>query len=60
LKGSLRVKFKDQEREVYAGQAVIAYPGEWLQSSSPNDAGAEYIAVCAPAFSPEGVCRDES
>ena len=45
--------------DVYAGQAVIAHAGEWVQYSTPDPAGAEYIAVCLPAFSPALVHRDE-
>lgn len=45
--------------EVQAGQAVIASRGEWVQYSSPGEEGAEYIAVCIPAFSPDTVHRDE-
>ena len=44
--------------EVRAGQAVIAEPGEWIRYSTPDPGGAEYIAVCLPAFSPETVHRD--
>ena len=43
-----------------AGQAIIVKAGEWVQYSSPSPEGAEYIAVCLPAFSPETVHRDES
>lgn len=57
--GALHVKFADQEMDVVAGQAVIAPQGEWVQYSSPGAEGAEYIAVCIPAFSPETVHRDE-
>lgn len=59
LKGMLRVKFGEGELEVHAGQAVITHAGEWVQYSTPNTEGAEYIAVCMPAFSPETVHRDE-
>ena len=58
LKGTLRVKFENGEKEVRAGQAVIASAGEWVQYSSPDEGGAEYIAVCMPAFSPSTVHRD--
>ena len=58
LKGALHVKFRDRETDVKAGQAVIAKAGEWVQYSSPAADGAEYIAVCIPAFSPETVGRD--
>jgi mannose-6-phosphate isomerase-like protein (cupin superfamily) len=58
LKGMLRVKTETQTLDVRAGQAVIAHKGEWVQYSSPEDGGAEYIAVCLPAFSPDTVHRD--
>ena len=60
LKGSLNVRSADGSvLEVTAGQAVIAPAGEWVQYSTPAAGGAEYIAVCLPAFSPETVKRDE-
>jgi ethanolamine utilization protein EutQ len=59
LHGMLRVKSKDGELDVAAGQAVVAHAGEWVQYSTPNPEGAEYIAVCLPAFSMETVHRDE-
>jgi len=59
LKGALRVRSRDGELDVRAGQAVIAHAGEWVQYSTPNLEGAEYIAVCVPAFSMETVHRDE-
>ena len=59
LKGTLRVAYKGGHLDVHAGQAVIAYAGEWVQYSSPSADGAEYIAVCVPAFSPYLVHRDE-
>ena len=59
LRGMLRVKSKDGELDVTAGQAVVAHAGEWVQYSTPNPEGAEYIAVCLPAFSMETVHRDE-
>lgn len=59
LKGMLRVESKDSFVEIKAGQAVIAKKGEWVQYSSPGSEGAEYIAVCIPAFSPNIVHRDE-
>lgn len=57
LKGTLRVTSLDGIVDVAAGQAVIAHRGEWVQYSTPE--GAEYIAVCLPAFSMETVHRDE-
>ena len=58
LTGKLRVEYKAGALEVLAGQAVIAEPGEWVRYSTPDQGGAEYIAVCLPAFSPETVHRD--
>jgi mannose-6-phosphate isomerase-like protein (cupin superfamily) len=58
LRGCLHVKLKDTAFEVAAGQAIIVKAGEWVQYSSPDPAGAEYIAVCLPAFSPQTVHRD--
>lgn len=58
LKGLLRVQHKSGSLDVRAGQAVITNPGEWIQYSTPEPGGAEYIAVCVPAFSPETVHRD--
>jgi mannose-6-phosphate isomerase-like protein (cupin superfamily) len=59
LNGLLRVESKDGTIDVQAGQAVIAHAGEWVRYSTPGDEGAEYIAVCLPAFSMETVHRDE-
>src|SRR5216684_2241920 len=59
LHGILRVRYADGELEVKAGQAVIAHRGEWVEYSTPQPEGAEYIAVCLPAFSMESVHRDE-
>ena len=59
LKGMLRVEHESGVLEVHAGQAVVAKPGEWVRYSSPETGGAEYIAVCLPAFSPDTVHRDE-
>ncbi len=56
--GTLRVATKDGTFDVEAGQAVIAPKGEWVRYSSPFAGGAEYVAVCVPAFSPETVHRD--
>ena len=58
LKGLLRVEHKNGTLDVAAGQAVIAHAGEWVRYSTPQDDGAEYIAVCVPAFSAETVHRD--
>lgn len=58
LKGSLRVTSKSGVIDVVAGQAVITHKGEWVQYSTPGPEGAEYVAVCLPAFSPDTVHRD--
>ena len=58
LRGTLRVKSSAGELDLQAGQAVVAPAGEWVQYSTPNADGAEYIAVCLPAFSPDTVHRD--
>jgi mannose-6-phosphate isomerase-like protein (cupin superfamily) len=58
LRGLLRVTHRDGVLDVRAGQAVIAHAGEWVQYASPEPGGAEYVAVCVPAFSPETVHRD--
>jgi mannose-6-phosphate isomerase-like protein (cupin superfamily) len=60
LRGTLKVKLKDKELDVSAGQAIIIEAGEWVQYSTPGPDGAEYIAVCLPAFSPEIVHREAS
>jgi ethanolamine utilization protein EutQ len=60
LRGTLRVEHKQGLLDVRAGQAVIAHAGEWVRYSTPEQGGAEYIAVCLPAFSMESVNRDES
>ena len=59
LNGMLRVTHRSGAIDVGAGQAVIACRGEWVQYSSPGPEGAEYIAVCVPAFSPDTVKRRE-
>jgi mannose-6-phosphate isomerase-like protein (cupin superfamily) len=59
LNGMLRVEFEGGTMDVRSGQGVIASPGEWVRYSSPEPGGAEYIAVCLPAFSPDTVHRDE-
>lgn len=59
LRGVLRVEFENGALEVHAGQAVVTAPGEWVRYSTPGAEGAEYIAVCVPAFSPATVHRDE-
>jgi mannose-6-phosphate isomerase-like protein (cupin superfamily) len=59
LQGALRVRTEDGVLDVQAGQAVIVPRGEWVQYSTPGPEGAEYIAVCLPAFSPDTVHRDD-
>jgi mannose-6-phosphate isomerase-like protein (cupin superfamily) len=59
LKGMLQVESREGVLEVRAGQAVITAPGEWVRYSTPEAEGAEYVAVCLPAFSPGTVHRDE-
>jgi mannose-6-phosphate isomerase-like protein (cupin superfamily) len=59
LKGMLRVVSRQGSADVHAGEAIIAHKGEWVQYSTPNTDGAEYVAVCLPAFSMETVHRDE-
>jgi mannose-6-phosphate isomerase-like protein (cupin superfamily) len=58
LKGSLRVEFREGVIDVHADQAIVARKGEWVRYSSPAAGGAEYIAVCVPAFSIESVHRE--
>jgi ethanolamine utilization protein EutQ len=59
LKGVLQVESKDGTIEVRAGQAVVARRGEWVRYSTPGDEGAEYIAVCVPAFDAASAHRNE-
>ena len=59
LKGTLRVQHETGVLDVRAGQAVVARPGEWVRYSTPGPDGAEYVAVCLPAFSPTTVHRDD-
>jgi mannose-6-phosphate isomerase-like protein (cupin superfamily) len=59
LSGTLRVEHEQGAFDVAAGQAVVASPGEWIRYSTPHAGGAEYVAVCLPAFSPGTVHRDE-
>jgi quercetin dioxygenase-like cupin family protein len=59
LRGMVRVEHEAGVLEVHAGQAVVTAPGEWIRYSTPGPDGAEYVAVCLPAFSPETVHRDE-
>jgi quercetin dioxygenase-like cupin family protein len=59
LDGMLRVEHEGGALDVRAGQAVVALPGEWVRYSSPEAGGAEYVAICLPAFSPNSVHRDD-
>ena len=58
LSGLLRVEHEGGTIDVRAGQAVVAHPGEWVRYSTPEPGGAQYVAICLPAFSPETVHRD--
>ena len=58
LRGLLRVEHEGGALDVAAGQAVVTAPGEWVRYSTPDPEGAEYVAVCLPAFSPATVHRD--
>ncbi|MBA3314486.1 MAG: cupin domain-containing protein [Planctomycetaceae bacterium] len=60
LGGTLRVEHERGVFDVTAGQAVLTRAGEWVRYSTPGDEGAEYVAVCLPAFSPSSVHRDAS
>ena len=60
LRGRLRVEHGGGALEVRAGQAVVAGPGEWVRYGSPYAEGAEYVAVCLPAFAPGAVHRDDA
>jgi ethanolamine utilization protein EutQ (cupin superfamily) len=59
LRGRLLVKHEAGELSVKAGQAVLSRRGEWVQYSTPDPEGAEYVAICMPAFSPATVHRDD-
>ena len=58
LRGVLRVEHEGGTIDVHAGQAIVTSSGEWVRYSTPGADGAEYVAVCVPAFSPEAVHRD--
>ena len=58
LRGMLRVEHERGALDVRAGQAIVTHPGEWIRYSSPEPGGAEYVAVCMPAFTPQTVRRD--
>jgi mannose-6-phosphate isomerase-like protein (cupin superfamily) len=59
LHGMIRVEHAGGTIDVRAGQAVVTAPGEWVRYSTPEAGGAEYIAVCTPAFTPQTVHRDD-
>ena len=59
LAGTLRVEHKDGVTEVQAGQAIVTHRGEWIRYSTPGPEGAQYVAVCLPAFSMDTVHRDD-
>ncbi len=58
LAGCLHVTLRDEEIDLEAGQAVIVAKGEWVRYSTPDSRGAEYVAICIPAFAPDLVRRD--
>jgi quercetin dioxygenase-like cupin family protein len=58
LRGVMRVEHQGGVTDVSAGQAIITHPGEWVRYSTPGGEGAEYVAICLPAFSPDTVHRD--
>ncbi len=60
LEGMLRVETRGAAVDVHAGEAIIVHRGEWVKYSTPGTEGAEYIAVCIPAFSPGTVHRDDT
>ena len=59
LEGLMRVEHEGGHIDVRAGQAIITHPGEWIRYSTPESGGAEYVAICLPAFSLSSVHRDE-
>lgn len=59
LRGTLRVETRTQTYDIAAGEAIMVKANEWVRYSTPGEAGAEYIAVCQPAFTPHTVHRDE-
>jgi len=58
LRGTVRVETRTEVTDVNSGQAFLAAAGEWVRYSTPNESGAEYVAICIPAFSMELVHRD--
>src|SRR5205807_5304911 len=59
LRGRVHVEYEGGSLDVRAGQAVVTAPGEWVRYSTPDAGGAEYVAVCIPAFAPGSVHRDQ-
>jgi len=59
LRGQVKLEYEGGVLEARAGQAVVSEPGDWIRYSTPAPGGAEYIAICLPAFSPDIVHRDE-
>ena len=59
LNGCLQVETGTGTFRVCAGQSIITEPGEWVRYSTPEPGGAEYVAICLPAFSPDTVHRDD-
>jgi mannose-6-phosphate isomerase-like protein (cupin superfamily) len=60
LKGVLHIDTRDASADIHAGEGVLIKAGEWVRYGSPGEEGAEYIAVCLPAFSPDKVYRDDT
>ena len=60
LRGMVRVEYDGGVLDVRAGQAVVTAPGEWIRYSTPGPEGAEYVAICLPAFSPDTVHRNDA
>jgi ethanolamine utilization protein EutQ len=58
VKGTLQVEYSGGSMDIAAGQAVIAHKGQWVRYSTPGPEGAEYFAICSPAFSTDSVHRD--
>lgn len=58
LRGRLRVEHEGGSLDVVGGQAIVTEPGEWVRYSTPEEEGAEYVAICLPAFAMETVHRD--
>jgi quercetin dioxygenase-like cupin family protein len=60
LTGLLRVEYEGGVMDVRGGQAIVSEPGEWVRYSTPTDEGAEYVAICLPAFTLDGARRDRT